>query len=98
MFPVEMEYAELPAYNDKRPVWEQAADAFSRYVHGGGEDCDDVLEMRAGGAGGMVVHTYCFAGSMDRLGRPAINTALASFAAVLNAVRAAWPPHRLTDF
>jgi ATP-dependent helicase HrpB len=47
MFPVEMEYAELPAYNDKRPVWEQAADAFSRYVHGGGEG--DVLVFMPGG-------------------------------------------------
>jgi len=47
MFPVEMEYAALPAYNDKRPVWEQAADAFSRYVHGGGEG--DVLVFMPGG-------------------------------------------------
>ena len=47
MFPVEYEYAELPAYNDKRPVWEQAADAFSRYVHGGGEG--DVLVFMPGG-------------------------------------------------
>ncbi len=47
MFPVEMEYAELPAYNDKRPVWEQAADAFSQYVHGGGEG--DVLVFMPGG-------------------------------------------------
>ena len=47
MFPVEHEYAELPAYADKRPVWEQAADAFSRYVHGGGEG--DVLVFMPGG-------------------------------------------------
>jgi ATP-dependent helicase HrpB len=47
MFPVEMEYAELPAYNDKRSIWEQAADAFSRYVHGGGEG--DVLVFMPGG-------------------------------------------------
>ena len=47
MFPVEMEYAELPAYVDKRPVWEQAADAFSRYVHRGGEG--DVLVFMPGG-------------------------------------------------
>jgi ATP-dependent helicase HrpB len=47
MFPVAMEYAELPAYNDKRPVWEQAADAFSRYIHGGGEG--DVLVFMPGG-------------------------------------------------
>ena len=47
MFPVEMEYAELPGYVDKRPVWEQAADAFSRYVHNGGEG--DVLVFMPGG-------------------------------------------------
>ena len=47
MFSVEHEYAELPAYADKRPVWEQAADAFSRYVHGGGEG--DVLVFMPGG-------------------------------------------------
>src|SRR5271154_1610431 len=47
MFPVEMEYATLPAYNDKRPVWEQAADAFSSYVHNGGEG--DVLVFMPGG-------------------------------------------------
>jgi ATP-dependent helicase HrpB len=47
MFPVEVEYAALPAYNDKRPVWEQAADAFSQYIHGGGEG--DVLVFMPGG-------------------------------------------------
>src|ERR1017187_9135527 len=47
MFPVEMEYAGLPAYSDKRPVWEQAADAFGQYVHGGGEG--DVLVFMPGG-------------------------------------------------
>jgi ATP-dependent helicase HrpB len=47
MFPVEHEYAELPAYSDKRPVWEQAADAFSQYVHRGGEG--DVLVFMPGG-------------------------------------------------
>ena len=47
MFPVEHEYAELPAYVDKRPVWEQAADAFSQYVHRGGEG--DVLVFMPGG-------------------------------------------------
>src|ERR1700690_18290 len=35
MFPVEHEYAAEPGYLDKRPVWEQAAVAFSQYVHGG---------------------------------------------------------------
>jgi ATP-dependent helicase HrpB len=47
MFPVEMEYLELPSYTDKRPVWEQAADAFSQYVHRGGEG--DVLVFMPGG-------------------------------------------------
>ena len=47
MFPVEIEYAATPGYTDKRPVWEQAADAFSSYVHGGGEG--DVLVFMPGG-------------------------------------------------
>ena len=47
MFPVEHEYAATPGYTDKRPVWEQAADAFSSYVHGGGEG--DVLVFMPGG-------------------------------------------------
>ncbi|HEU6448412.1 MAG TPA: ATP-dependent helicase HrpB [Verrucomicrobiae bacterium] len=46
-FPVEIEYAAQPAYNDKRPVWEQAAEAFSNYVSGGGEG--DVLVFMPGG-------------------------------------------------
>jgi ATP-dependent helicase HrpB len=45
--PVEIEYAEKPAYADPRPVWEQAADAFSDYVHHGGEG--DVLVFMPGG-------------------------------------------------
>src|SRR5271154_5857590 len=47
MFPVEIEYAAQPSYNDKRPVWEQAADAFSNYVATGGEG--DVLVFMPGG-------------------------------------------------
>ncbi len=47
MFPVEIEYADTPGYVDKRPVWEQAADAFSAYVHRGGEG--DVLVFMPGG-------------------------------------------------
>ena len=47
MYPVQHEYAETPSYSDKRPVWEQAADAFSQYVHGGGEG--DVLVFMPGG-------------------------------------------------
>jgi ATP-dependent helicase HrpB len=37
VFPVEIRYADRPAYADNRPVWEQAADAFARYVQSGGE-------------------------------------------------------------
>ena len=47
MFPVEIEYAAEPGYNDKRPVWEQAAEAFSSYVNSGGEG--DVLVFMPGG-------------------------------------------------
>ncbi|MGH7940851.1 MAG: ATP-dependent RNA helicase [Limisphaerales bacterium] len=44
---VDIEYAAQPSYTDKRPVWEQAADAFSRYVQTGGEG--DVLIFMPGG-------------------------------------------------
>ncbi|HLX72031.1 MAG TPA: helicase-related protein, partial [Verrucomicrobiae bacterium] len=47
MFPVEIKYASEPSYTDKRPVWEQAADAFSRYVRSGGDG--DVLIFMPGG-------------------------------------------------
>ena len=47
VFPVEIEYAAQPGYVDKRPVWEQAAEAFSRYVGSGGEG--DVLVFMPGG-------------------------------------------------
>ncbi|HEY1790949.1 MAG TPA: ATP-dependent helicase HrpB [Verrucomicrobiae bacterium] len=46
-FSVDIEYAAQPAYSDKRPVWEQAADAFSHYVQTGGEG--DVLAFMPGG-------------------------------------------------
>jgi ATP-dependent helicase HrpB len=46
-FSVDIEYAAQPAYADKRPVWEQAADAFSQYVQSGGEG--DVLVFMPGG-------------------------------------------------
>lgn len=46
-FPVEMRYAAQPSYTDKRPIWEQAADAFSQYVVSGG--CGDVLVFMPGG-------------------------------------------------
>jgi len=45
--PVEIEYAAQPGYLDKRPVWEQAAEAFSHYVRSGGEG--DVLVFMPGG-------------------------------------------------
>ncbi|HEX3889612.1 MAG TPA: helicase-related protein, partial [Verrucomicrobiae bacterium] len=47
VYPVEIEYAAQPGYNDKRPAWEQAADAFSNYVATGGEG--DVLVFMPGG-------------------------------------------------
>ncbi|HEU5395896.1 MAG TPA: helicase-related protein, partial [Verrucomicrobiae bacterium] len=47
VYPVEVEYAGQPAYSDKRPVWEQAADAFAHYVSSGGEG--DVLVFMPGG-------------------------------------------------
>jgi len=47
MFPVEIEYAAAPGYVDKRPVWEQAAEAFSNYVAKGGKG--DVLIFMPGG-------------------------------------------------
>jgi ATP-dependent helicase HrpB len=47
MFPVNIEYAAEPGYADKRPVWEQAAEAFSNYVATGGEG--DVLVFMPGG-------------------------------------------------
>jgi ATP-dependent helicase HrpB len=47
VFPVEIKYTADPSYTDKRPVWEQAAEAFSRYVNAGGEG--DVLVFMPGG-------------------------------------------------
>jgi ATP-dependent helicase HrpB len=47
VFPVEIEYAAEPGYVDKRPIWEQAAEAFSLYVGSGGEG--DVLVFMPGG-------------------------------------------------
>jgi len=46
-FPVDIKYETDPTYNDQRPVWEQAADAFSRYVNSGGQG--DVLVFMPGG-------------------------------------------------
>lgn len=46
-FPVEIKYASEPSYIDKRPTWDQAADAFGRYVSSGGEG--DVLVFMPGG-------------------------------------------------
>ncbi len=45
-FPVEVEYAAKPAYLDKRPVWEQAAEAFRDFVCSGGKG--DVLVFMPG--------------------------------------------------
>ncbi|HYG24619.1 MAG TPA: ATP-dependent helicase HrpB [Verrucomicrobiae bacterium] len=46
-FPVEIRYESEPAYTDKRPIWDQAADAFSRYVRSG--EPGDVLVFMPGG-------------------------------------------------
>ncbi|HXC36533.1 MAG TPA: helicase-related protein, partial [Candidatus Acidoferrales bacterium] len=46
-YSVDIEYAAQPSYADKRPIWEQAADAFSQYVESGGEG--DVLVFMPGG-------------------------------------------------
>jgi ATP-dependent helicase HrpB len=46
-YPVDVKYAAEPGYVDKRPVWEQAAEAFSHYVGSGGEG--DVLVFMPGG-------------------------------------------------
>jgi ATP-dependent helicase HrpB len=45
--PVEIRYMGSPAYLDKRPVWEQAAEAFESYVRSGGQG--DVLVFMPGG-------------------------------------------------
>ncbi|MSU63005.1 MAG: ATP-dependent RNA helicase [Pedosphaera sp.] len=47
MFPVEIRYSARASYADRRPVWEQAAEAFSDYVRGGGDG--DVLVFMPGG-------------------------------------------------
>jgi ATP-dependent helicase HrpB len=46
-FPVDIQYADAPSYADKRPVWEQAADAFIHFVQSGGQG--DVLVFMPGG-------------------------------------------------
>jgi ATP-dependent helicase HrpB len=46
-FPVEIKYSADPSYSDQRPIWDQAADAFSRYINSGGEG--DVLVFMPGG-------------------------------------------------
>jgi ATP-dependent helicase HrpB len=46
-FPVDIQYADTPSYADKRPVWEQAADAFIHFVQTGGQG--DVLVFMPGG-------------------------------------------------
>src|SRR5262249_8684706 len=45
-FAVEIQYADSPSYADKRPVWEQAADDFERFIRLGGEG--DVLVFMPG--------------------------------------------------
>ena len=45
--PVEIEFAAAPSYLDKRPIWDQAAEAFSDFVGSGGQG--DVLIFMPGG-------------------------------------------------
>ena len=45
-YPVTMRFSGSPSYTDKRPVWEQAAEAFSDFVQSGGEG--DVLVFMPG--------------------------------------------------
>ncbi len=45
--PVEIRYMASPAYLDKRPIWEQAGEAFETYVRSGGQG--DVLVFMPGG-------------------------------------------------
>jgi ATP-dependent helicase HrpB len=45
-YPVHVRFSGSPSYIDKRPIWEQAADAFSNFVHSGGEG--DVLVFMPG--------------------------------------------------
>ena len=45
--PVEIEYAATPGYLDKRPIWDQAAEAFGDFVGSGGQG--DVLIFMPGG-------------------------------------------------
>ncbi|HZR16460.1 MAG TPA: ATP-dependent helicase HrpB [Verrucomicrobiae bacterium] len=45
-YPVEIRFSGSPAYLDKRPIWEQAAESFSKYVTSGGEG--DVLVFMPG--------------------------------------------------
>jgi ATP-dependent helicase HrpB len=47
MHPVNIEFAATPSYLDKRPVWSQAAAAFSDFVSAGGQG--DVLIFMPGG-------------------------------------------------
>ncbi len=46
MFPVEIEYDTEPGYLERRPVWEQAAEAFSHHMRSGGSG--DVLVFMPG--------------------------------------------------
>jgi ATP-dependent helicase HrpB len=45
--PVEIEFADTPGYLDKRPVWDQATEAFGDFVRSGGQG--DVLIFMPGG-------------------------------------------------
>ncbi len=45
-FPVEIRYALRPSYENRAPVWDQAADAFAHFIQAGGEG--DVLVFMPG--------------------------------------------------
>jgi ATP-dependent helicase HrpB len=47
VYPVDIRYSATPGYVDKRPIWEQAAEAFGSFVQSGGEG--DVLVFMPGG-------------------------------------------------
>jgi HrpA-like RNA helicase len=58
-FPVEVHYANTPSYEQRSPVWEQAADAFAHFVQSGG--AGDVLVFMPG--------AYEIAQTLEAIGR-----------------------------
>ena len=58
-FPVEVHYANTPSYEQRSPVWEQAAEAFAHFVQSGG--AGDVLVFMPG--------AYEIAQTLEAIGR-----------------------------